>query len=119
MKFPWCFKKVSSVMQKSVWCVSRKFQGCVESISRVNQDSFEGVSGVFLRVFEESSKGVYSNFEGLSRGFQVSSWVFHGNLKNVSRVIQRSVMEMSSVSQKLQSVLRKFHGCFREISKVL
>ena len=48
----------------------------------------------------------------------MSSWVFHGNFKNVSRVIQRIVMEMSSVSQKLQSVLRKFHGCFREISKV-
>ena len=62
MKFPWWFKKVSSVMQKSVWCVSRKFQGCVESISRVNQDSFEGVSGVFLRVFEESSKGVLKQF---------------------------------------------------------
>ena len=53
MKFPWCFnKKFSSVLQKSFWCVSRKFQGCVESISRVNQDSFEGVSGVFLRVFK-------------------------------------------------------------------
>ena len=58
MKFPWCFKKVSSVLHKSFWCVSWMFQGFVESISRVNQDSFEGVSGVCLRVFEASSKGV-------------------------------------------------------------
>ena len=55
--------------------------------------------------------------------------MFHGNFKNVSRVIQRSVMEMSSVSQKLQSevswvlqgnfkgVVRVFHMGFKKVSK--
>ena len=96
MKFPWCFKKVSSVMQKSVWCVSRKFQGCVERISRVNQDSFEGVSGVFLRVFEESSKG--GTFQRVSSKFLGVSW-------KISRMFQECLKE----------VLWKCQKCFTEV----
>ena len=120
MKFPWCFnKKVSSVLQKSVWCVLRKFQGCVESISRVKQDSFEDVLGVFLRVFEATSTGVIKQFRGsfqrVSSKFLGVSLKFQECFKSV---LKKHYGNIKSVSQKLQGVLRKFHGCFREISRM-
>ena len=34
MKFPWCFKKVSRVLQK-VFGVLRALQGCVKKVSRM------------------------------------------------------------------------------------
>ena len=63
MKYPWCIKEVSSVLEKSFQCVSRKFQGC----SRVFLESFEVVTGVFLGVFEASFQEVLKQFQGSFR----------------------------------------------------
>ena len=76
--------------EKSFWCGS----WCVESISRVFQETFDGVSGVVLRVFEASSKGV------CQRSYW-SVWKFWRCFKEFSRC------------------LGKFHGCHREISRML
>ena len=79
------------MLQKvSVW----EFKGCVESISRVFQVTFKGVSGVFLRVFEATSKGVY----------QRSYW---------------SVWKFWRCFKEYLRCLGKFHGCHREISRML
>ena len=71
MKFPWCFKKVSRVLQK----VFSVFQGLVESISRVFQESFESI----LRVLEAVSR----EFQSRSRKFPGVLWKFQEYVKEV------------------------------------
>ena len=101
MKFSWCFKNVSRVLQK----VFSVFQGLVESISRVFQESFESI----LRVLEAVSR----EFQSRSR-----SLLFYGNFKNMSKKFEGSVMDIPKMFQRTSNVLIKFHGCFREMSRV-
>ena len=93
MKLPWCFKKISRVLQKvfSVevlgvcWehfkGVSRKFRGCFRSVFKVVwwmlQRSFEAVSRQFLedfnkvpRCFMKVSGVCWEHFKGVSRKFE-------------------------------------------------
>ena len=117
MKFPWCFYKVSSGLQKVFG---------VESIPRVFQETFEGVSGVFSRVFEASSKVVCQRsygspwkFEGVSKNFRGVLGQFHGCHREISRVFQECFTSDSSLSSQFQGeIQREFQGSFIKVSRI-
>ena len=73
MKFPWCFKKVSSVLQKSFWCgslrgVLKAFQAFFKKLARMFHASFikrkfQECSKKVLGVFQECCEGVFCEFQ--------------------------------------------------------
>ena len=71
-KFQWCFKGVSRKFQRS-----RNFQESFKKVSTVLQASFKCVS----RKIEGCFKGVLSGFHV---GFKLVSWIFERSSKAIS-----------------------------------
>ena len=65
MKFPWCFKKDSRALQKSVESISRVFQESFKGVST----NIEGVPSILSMVFQEVSKKFQGSFKSVLRKF--------------------------------------------------
>ena len=107
--FQGCSNNVFSVLQESLNGVSRKIEGCFDGVLSWFPLSFKWVSMVFNKLskkFQGSFK-IEGCFKGDFRGFQGYLKEGQINFREVSKVFIGS----------LKGVLRKFLGCFKEVSR--